>query len=141
MGLAITQMMTMTGMLQWGIRHSVEVSNQLISVERILEYGELEAEKQPQAPIDVDSMWPSDGKIEFCNVTYRYCYETEPVLRRISFVVHPKEKIGNLIDMRTTLFTHISIIYSYSYFHLLLWIGIVGRTGAGNLLLHIHDSF
>lgn len=37
-GLAITQSMTLTSMLQWGIRQSAEVMNQMMAVERVLEY-------------------------------------------------------------------------------------------------------
>lgn len=92
-GLAVTQSMTMMSLMQWGIRHSCEVANQLISVERILEYTDLEPEKQPIKQNKVTQSWPSDGRIEFRNVTYKYAYETEPVLQRISFEVLPKNKI------------------------------------------------
>lgn len=92
----------MTGLLQWGIRHSVEVTNQLMSVERIIEYSDLEAEMQPTKLTEVSQAWPVQGHIEFKNVTYKYLYEGEPVLHRISFAVQSREKIG-----------------------------IVGRTGAG----------
>jgi ATP-binding cassette subfamily C (CFTR/MRP) protein 4 len=40
-GLAITQSMALTMMLQWGIRQSAEVMNQMMAVERVLEYREL----------------------------------------------------------------------------------------------------
>lgn len=85
-----------------GVRQSVQINNQLIAVERLLEYRDLEAEKQPKAPIAVATDWPSDGSIEFRNVFYRYFAEDEPVLRDLSFIIKPMEKIG-----------------------------IVGRTGAG----------
>ncbi|XP_055304324.1 ATP-binding cassette subfamily C member 4-like [Sitodiplosis mosellana] len=101
-GLAITQAMSLTGMLQWGIRQSAETSNQLMSVERVLEYRDLEPEKQPKEPHKVIDEWPSRGCIEFRNVVYKYFAEAEPVLRGLSFVIKPREKIG-----------------------------IVGRTGAG----------
>lgn len=101
-GLAITQAMTLTGMLQWGVRQSAEVSNQLMAVERVLEYRNLEPEPEPAKPRAVDKDWPANGSIEFKNVIYRYFAEAEPVLRGLSFVIKPKEKIG-----------------------------IVGRTGAG----------
>lgn len=94
--------MALTGMLQWGIRQSAEVANQMMSVERILEYRDLETEKQPAKPKEVAKEWPQDGQIEFRNVVYKYYPEAEPVLRGLSFVVRPGEKIG-----------------------------IVGRTGAG----------
>lgn len=88
--------MTMTSLLQWGIRHSCEVANQLISVERILEYGDLEPERTPKIPDDLKPIalnkWPSNGHIEFRNVTYKYAYESEPVLKHISFELLPKTK-------------------------------------------------
>ncbi|XP_031635712.1 multidrug resistance-associated protein 4-like [Contarinia nasturtii] len=93
-GLAVTQSLTMTSLLQWGIRHSCEVANQLISVERIQEYSDLEAEYQPKKRKEMTQSWPSDGRIEFRNVTYKYAYESEAVLHRISFDVLPKNKIG-----------------------------------------------
>lgn len=101
-GLAITQAMALTGMLQWGIRQSAEVANQLMAVERILEYRDLKPETAPEKPRTVGGQWPESGKIEFRNVVYRYFSEAEPVLKGLTFVVEPKEKIG-----------------------------IVGRTGAG----------
>lgn len=101
-GLAITQAMALTGMLQWGIRQSAEVANQLMAVERILEYRDLKPETTPDKPAKLADDWPEKGKIEFRNVVYRYFTEAEPVLKGLNFVVQPKEKIG-----------------------------IVGRTGAG----------
>lgn len=101
-GLAITQSMALTGLLQWGIRQSAEAANQLTSVERILEYRDLEPEKEPEQPIELAPEWPSKGQIEFRNVFYRYFEEAEPVLRGLTISIRSKEKIG-----------------------------IVGRTGAG----------
>lgn len=37
-GLIITQAINVTGMLQWGIRQSLDLDNLMTSVERILEY-------------------------------------------------------------------------------------------------------
>uniref|UniRef100_A0A182IVJ8 Uncharacterized protein n=1 Tax=Anopheles atroparvus TaxID=41427 RepID=A0A182IVJ8_ANOAO len=101
-GLAITQAMALTGMMQWGIRQSAEVANFMMSVERLLEYRDLPPERQAVAPRKPDKSWPEEGRIEFRDVTYRY-YEGAPaVLHDLSFVIRPREKIG-----------------------------IVGRTGAG----------
>uniref|UniRef100_A0A336LQQ2 CSON001219 protein n=1 Tax=Culicoides sonorensis TaxID=179676 RepID=A0A336LQQ2_CULSO len=101
-GLAITQVMALTGMVQWGVRQSAEVANQLMSVERILEYKGLEKEKQPEVPLEVSKSWPVDGKLKFNKVSYRYHEEGEKVLKSVEFEVKPGEKVG-----------------------------IVGRTGAG----------
>lgn len=68
----------------------------------MLEYRDLEPETEPKKALEIANDWPSRGCIEFKNVIYRYFAEAEPVLKDLSFVIKPKEKIG-----------------------------IVGRTGAG----------
>lgn len=95
-GLAITQAMSLTGMLQWGIRQSAEVSNHMMAVERVLEYRDLEPEKAPEKPREVPKEWPTNGSIEFKKVIYKYFAEAEPVLRGLSFLIDPKEKIGKI---------------------------------------------
>ncbi|XP_058446019.1 ATP-binding cassette sub-family C member 4-like [Malaya genurostris] len=101
-GLAITQSMALTGMMQWGIRQSAEVANFMMSVERLLEYRDLQPEKQPEQPKALSNNWPEKGRIQFKNVSYRYFEGADPVLKNLNFEINPKEKIG-----------------------------IVGRTGAG----------
>lgn len=101
-GLAITQVMSLTGMVQWGIRQSAEVANQLMSVERILEYKLLDQEKQPAKPIELPKNWPVNGKLKFDKVNYRYYEGGDRVLKDLQFEVKAGEKVG-----------------------------IVGRTGAG----------
>ena len=66
----------------------------MVSVERILEYCQLKPEKQPKIPANVPSNWPMNGKIEFKNVFYRYSVDSDAVLRGLSFVVKPQEKVS-----------------------------------------------
>lgn len=93
-GLAITQAMTLLGMLQWGVRQSADISNQMMAVERILEYRDLEPEKQPETPSQLPANWPTMGRIEFRSLVYKYYPQGEAVLRGISFAIRSKEKIG-----------------------------------------------
>lgn len=54
-GLAITQSIGLIGLFQWGMRRSVELANQMASVERVLEYTVLPQEpalKSPQSNSD-----------------------------------------------------------------------------------------
>jgi ATP-binding cassette, subfamily C (CFTR/MRP), member 4 len=45
-GLAITQIIGLVGMTQWGIRQTSELENQMVSVERVLNYAELPSEDE-----------------------------------------------------------------------------------------------
>jgi ATP-binding cassette subfamily C (CFTR/MRP) protein 4 len=47
-GLAISSVLLLSGMFQWGVRQSAEVENQMVSVERIMDYTKLE----PEAPLE-----------------------------------------------------------------------------------------
>ncbi|KAJ3655115.1 hypothetical protein Zmor_014255 [Zophobas morio] len=103
-GLAITQAIGLTGMFQWGMRQSTELENQMTSVERVLEYNNIEHEGSLESIPDKKPppSWPSEGKIEFVNIFLRYFLQDPPVLKNLSFTILPQEKVG-----------------------------IVGRTGAG----------
>lgn len=105
-GLAITQAMGMTGMVQWGMRQSAELENTMTAVERVVEYetvdpeAELEAEGEKKPP----AAWPEDGAVKFDKVSLRYFPDpsADRVLKELEFDIKPCEKVG-----------------------------IVGRTGAG----------
>ncbi|KAH8394539.1 hypothetical protein KR215_004307 [Drosophila sulfurigaster] len=105
-GLAITQAMGMTGMVQWGMRQSAELENTMTSVERVVEYEDLQPEgdfdSKPNKKPPKD--WPDEGKIVFDDLSLRYFPEKDAdyVLRSLTFDIQACEKIG-----------------------------IVGRTGAG----------
>ncbi|XP_060530992.1 ATP-binding cassette sub-family C member 4-like isoform X2 [Cylas formicarius] len=101
-GLAITQSTALTGLFQWGLRQAAEVSNQLMSVERVLEYKVLPKEKEPAKPLTPPKSWPETGEIVFADMGLRYYENGKLVLKNMNLVIHPKEKVG-----------------------------IVGRTGAG----------
>ncbi|XP_039312865.1 probable multidrug resistance-associated protein lethal(2)03659 isoform X2 [Solenopsis invicta] len=107
-GLAITQIMAMTGMIQWGMRQSAEVVNQLMAVERVFEYIQLPTEpnirdrgvyvkkknKNLALPSNAPKNWPEEGCIKFKNVYMRYADEDPPVLHGLNLVINPGEKVG-----------------------------------------------
>lgn len=94
-GLSLTYALNLTGILNWLVRQSSEVETQIVSVERVNEYTEL----QEEGPYDVPSkripkQWPHEGAIEFRSVVLRYRAGLDPVLKGISFKVQPREKVG-----------------------------------------------
>lgn len=105
-GLAITQALGMTGMVQWGMRQSAELENTMTAVERVVEYETIEEEGALEAPAEKKppKEWPNKGHIKFDHLYLRYFPDpdSDVVLKDLQIEIMPKEKIG-----------------------------IVGRTGAG----------
>lgn len=95
-GLAITQALGLTGMFQWGMRQSAEMENQMTSVERVIEFSNLEAEP----PLETDKKddpgkdWPNKGFVTFDSLVMRYSKNDPPVLKGITFNINSGEKIG-----------------------------------------------
>ncbi|CAG8548825.1 3767_t:CDS:10, partial [Scutellospora calospora] len=102
-GLSLTYALSVTQALNWAVRQSCEIETNIVSVERVKEYIDLPSEAPAVIPNNRPApAWPQNGLIEYQNYSTRYRSGLELVLKGISFLVKPKEKIG-----------------------------IVGRTGAG----------
>jgi len=71
-GLAVTQALGLTGVFQWGMRQSAEMENQMTSVERVLEYSELDDEEPDRTQKKSKLEWPSLGKIVFEALSLKY---------------------------------------------------------------------
>ncbi|CAG9768357.1 unnamed protein product [Ceutorhynchus assimilis] len=103
-GLAISQCLILTGMLQHGMRQTAEVISQLTSVDRVMQYTKLETEGPFITPKDKvpKEPFPPKGNVEFRNMNLIYVRGEPPVLKNLNIKIKSGEKIG-----------------------------IVGRTGAG----------
>ncbi|KAL3282144.1 hypothetical protein HHI36_005339 [Cryptolaemus montrouzieri] len=98
-GLVLSQSNLVCLLLEMGLMMWMVMENSMTSVERALEYTNLPQENQNGREIH---QWPSEGRIEYRNVTLTYRTNGETVLKDLNIYIHPQEKIG-----------------------------IVGRTGAG----------
>ncbi|XP_076004891.1 ATP-binding cassette sub-family C member 4-like isoform X3 [Genypterus blacodes] len=101
-GLALTYAIRLMGMFQWGVRQSAEVENMMTSVERVMEYTDLESEAPWETNKRPPPDWPSQGLMTFDQVSFSYSPDGPLVLQNLKAMFRPKEKVG-----------------------------IVGRTGAG----------
>lgn len=94
-GLAITQILSLISLSQWGVRLSAEVENNMTSVERIMEYVDLEPEEKPvEKSIESLNKWPTSGSIEFTNVSLKYAEKGATMLKSLSVKINSGEKIG-----------------------------------------------
>ncbi|KAI1500567.1 hypothetical protein F5X99DRAFT_234366 [Biscogniauxia marginata] len=102
-GLSLSYAIGFSENILWLVRLYAMNEQNMNSVERVKEYLDLE---QEAAPINEKNRppqnWPAHGGVEFIGYTTRYRKELDPVLKDITFKIHPREKVG-----------------------------IVGRTGAG----------
>ncbi|XP_061027210.1 ATP-binding cassette sub-family C member 4 isoform X2 [Eubalaena glacialis] len=101
-GLALSYALTLMGMFQWCVRQSAEVENMMISVERVIEYTDLEKEASWEYQKRPPPSWPQEGVIVFDNVNFSYSLDGPLVLKHLTALIKSREKVG-----------------------------IVGRTGAG----------
>ncbi|XP_076579274.1 ATP-binding cassette sub-family C member 4-like [Chaetodon auriga] len=101
-GLALSYSVTLMGMFQWGVRQSAEVENMMTSVERVVEYTNLENEAPWETKKRPPPDWPSKGLVTFDQVSFSYSDDGPMVLHGMKAMFRAREKIG-----------------------------IVGRTGAG----------
>lgn len=107
LGLSISSLLQLAGMFQWCIRQSAEVVNQMVSVERVMAFGDLESE----APLDCDddkqfgahpadksdgqlSLWPKEGSIVFQDLSVRYRSTLPLALKSVSFSIPPSSRVG-----------------------------------------------
>uniref|UniRef100_G5E701 Multidrug resistance-associated protein 4 n=1 Tax=Loxodonta africana TaxID=9785 RepID=G5E701_LOXAF len=101
-GLSLSYALTLMGMFQWCVRQSAEVENMMISVERVIEYTNLEKEAPWEYQKRPPPTWPHEGVIVFDNVNFTYSLDGPLVLKHLTALIKSREKVG-----------------------------IVGRTGAG----------
>lgn len=91
-GLSITQSINLIGVLQWGVKQLTELENQMITVERVVEYTEIVTEIDSTK--EFTKNWPTEGQIEFQSVSLRYPENSRLTLNNITFTVESGEKIG-----------------------------------------------
>ncbi|KAK3817182.1 MAG: hypothetical protein J3R72DRAFT_529513 [Linnemannia gamsii] len=93
--LSLTYSLMFTGNVVWFIRMYAMNEMNLNSVERVVEYMDLESEP---APIIEGSRppasWPHAGEIKIDHLTMRYAPDTPEVIKDISLNIRPGEKVG-----------------------------------------------
>uniref|UniRef100_A0A8C6TRJ6 ABC-type glutathione-S-conjugate transporter n=1 Tax=Neogobius melanostomus TaxID=47308 RepID=A0A8C6TRJ6_9GOBI len=102
-GLSVSYALQVTMSLNWMVRMTSDLENNIVAVERVKEYSET----QTEAPWEIQDKkpppdWPTQGNVQFKDYSVRYREGLDLVLKNLSISVTGGEKIG-----------------------------IVGRTGAG----------
>ncbi|XP_017268527.1 canalicular multispecific organic anion transporter 1 [Kryptolebias marmoratus] len=101
-GLSISYALNVTQTLNWLVRMTSELETNIVAVERVSEYSEIENEAKWVSQRRPPESWPDAGRLQFIDYKVRYRPELDLVLKGITCDIDSAEKIG-----------------------------IVGRTGAG----------
>ncbi|XP_023678238.2 ATP-binding cassette sub-family C member 2 [Paramormyrops kingsleyae] len=101
-GLSISYALNVTQTLNWLVRMTSELETNIVAVERVSEYTQIENEAPWVTDVHPSDSWPEPGRVYIEDYKVRYRPELDLVLQGITCDISGKEKIG-----------------------------IVGRTGAG----------
>jgi ABC-type multidrug transport system fused ATPase/permease subunit len=109
-GLAISYSMGVTQSLNWSVRMASDMEANMVAVERVQEYTELESEGERRTPTDeaLPEGWPLFGEIQMKGVKLRYRPGLPLVLKGLDIGIPAGSKVG-----------------------------VVGRTGAGKSTLMV----
>ncbi|KAL0232850.1 hypothetical protein GEMRC1_011597 [Eukaryota sp. GEM-RC1] len=88
MGLVLSYSFSISGWFTWLVRAFIEVEQGINSVDRIVEFSRIPTEKDDGAIVEGD--WPSEGRVDFNDVTMRYREDLPLVLKKLDFTVEPK---------------------------------------------------
>uniref|UniRef100_A0A8C9EWX5 Multidrug resistance-associated protein 1 n=1 Tax=Pavo cristatus TaxID=9049 RepID=A0A8C9EWX5_PAVCR len=96
-GLSVSYSLQITAYLNWLVRMTSDLETNIVAVERVKEYAEMEKEAEwsieESAPA---STWPEEGKIQFQGFGLRYREDLDLVLKNINITINGGEKIGLL---------------------------------------------
>eukprot|EP01090_Pellita_catalonica_P003045 TRINITY_DN12673_c0_g1_i1.p1 TRINITY_DN12673_c0_g1~~TRINITY_DN12673_c0_g1_i1.p1 ORF type:complete len:852 (+),score=181.61 TRINITY_DN12673_c0_g1_i1:353-2557(+) len=93
-GLSITYSLSITGILNWLVRQVAELETHLVSVERVMQYVDVEQEPPAILPHRPPRDWPSKGNVKIENLKFRYREGLQLVLKGVSCEFKPREKVG-----------------------------------------------
>ena len=96
LGLALTLLLQLSGLLQWAVRQSCELINHMVAVERVAAYTKLESEAPLKAEADklVDASWPRNGSVEVKDLAVRYRVSLPSALSGLTLDIVGGQRIG-----------------------------------------------
>ncbi|XP_058399729.1 ATP-binding cassette sub-family C member 2 [Diceros bicornis minor] len=93
-GFVLSNALNITQTLNWLVRMTSEIETNVVAVERINEYINVENEAPWVTDKRPPAGWPSKGEIQFSNYQVRYRPELDLVLKGITCDIKSTEKIG-----------------------------------------------
>jgi ATP-binding cassette, subfamily C (CFTR/MRP), member 1 len=94
-GLSLSFALSITNTLNWTVRMASDLEANFVAVERIQQYFNIPGEAPRSTLSDGLAMnWPTEGRIEFINVTLKYRPGLPLVLKGLNISIPAKSKVG-----------------------------------------------
>jgi ABC-type multidrug transport system fused ATPase/permease subunit len=94
-GLAVSYALNVTQMLSHAVRQISELENNIVSVERLKEYAEIDSEAESVINENrVRENWPENGEVVFDNYSTRYRKGLDLAIKSINVKIEPSQKVG-----------------------------------------------
>ncbi|OAD04591.1 hypothetical protein MUCCIDRAFT_139587 [Mucor lusitanicus CBS 277.49] len=93
-GFCLSYVTVFTDMIYWGVRRYTSLEMNFNSVERVVEFLEMDQEAPTVTDVKPPLEWPNQGAIKVDNLQVRYAADLEPVLKGLTFSIKPMEKVG-----------------------------------------------
>ncbi|KAK2548536.1 ABC transporter C family member 3 [Acropora cervicornis] len=93
-GMALSYIVEMLDVAQYGIRMASETENHMTSVERVMNYTSIEPEPGYAIGTSPPEQWPHQGALSLCDLSLAYLTDAPKVLNNINITIAPKEKVG-----------------------------------------------
>lgn len=93
-GLAVSYALSITAMLGGVLSALAETEQELVAVERVNKYSQIEPEVNAAGSSKAPFGWPCQGVVQFSNVYLKYREYLTPALRDVNLETAPCERIG-----------------------------------------------
>lgn len=95
-GLAISYSLSVTQSLNWSVRMASDMEANMVAVERVNEYSQIESEGERRTAVDdgLPAQWPVKGEIQVVNAKLRYRPDLPLVLKGLDILIPGGSKVG-----------------------------------------------
>ncbi len=94
LGLVLSYSFSVTQMLMWMVRMTADIETNIVAVERIKEYTNVETEAEWKSESPPEKEWPEKGEIAFSEYSMRYRPGLDLVVKGLDCKVKGGEKVG-----------------------------------------------
>ncbi|WKY11927.1 hypothetical protein Q1695_003475 [Nippostrongylus brasiliensis] len=93
-GLCVSYALSITDLMNFSVRMMALSEANIVAVERIKEYHDLESESKTRSDYPLLDSWPHSGTIEFRNFCIRYGKSEKMAVKNLTLTIKGGEKIG-----------------------------------------------